>query len=72
MRGNLKDKMENEKKENNKVVGVDENVQTVDKEQTEGYHMSPCSTVQDDFPFIQRKQYDIYAYLPLKGYFMLI
>ena len=35
MRGNLKDKMENEKKENNKVVGVDENVQTVDKEQTE-------------------------------------
>ena len=34
MRGNLKDKMKNEKKENNKVVSVDESVQAVDKEQT--------------------------------------
>lgn len=36
MRGNLKDKMKNEKKENNKVVSVDESVQIVDKEQTTG------------------------------------
>ena len=34
MRGNLKDKMKNEKKENNKVVSVDESAQTVDKDQT--------------------------------------
>lgn len=34
MRGNLKDKMKNEKKENNKVVSVDESTQTVDKDQT--------------------------------------
>ena len=35
MRGNIKDKMENEKKENDKVVEMDEIVQTVEEEQKE-------------------------------------